>query len=127
MGIGVSKDCTPSIFKVEGGGSTFLSNIGVSLQKLHSITPRRHRPAWSQLITPNLTLIFVLFQLMDYTWLKELNLKIPIPRLPRLMGVFRFEKPTSVSVIGSFGAGCCLGPDIRIDMKVEMPQVMAVS
>lgn len=62
-------------------------------------------------------------EMTDHTWLKELNLKIPIPRLPPLTGVIRFEKPTSVSVIGSFGAGCCLGPDIKIDVKVEMPQI----
>jgi hypothetical protein len=56
-----------------------------------------------------------------------MNLKVPLPHLPEITGVFRFEKPTSVSVIGSFGPGCCLGPDIKIDLKVEMPQVITMS
>lgn len=61
---------------------------------------------------------------MDRKWLKKLNLKIPIHYLPQITGVFKFIKPTSVSVVGSFGAGCCLGPSIKIDFRVEMPQVM---
>ena len=73
------------------------------------------------------TFIFVIFQITCHTWLKEMNLKIPLPRLPKITGVFRFEKPTSISVIGSFGIGCCLGPDIKIDLKVEMPQVITMS
>jgi len=56
-----------------------------------------------------------------------MNLKIPLPCLPEITGVFKFEKPSSVSVIGSFGTGCCLGPDIKIDLKVEMPQVITMS
>jgi hypothetical protein len=75
----------------------------------------------------NVAFVFVIFQIMCRTWLKEMNLKIPLPRLPKVTGVFRFEKPTSVSVIGSFGTGCCLGPDMKIDLKVEMPQVLTMS
>jgi hypothetical protein len=63
---------------------------------------------------------------MDRNWLKELKVKIPMHYLPRITGVFKFIKPTSVSVVGSFRAGCCLGPDIKIDLRVEMPQVMNV-
>ncbi|XP_033607618.1 nucleolar protein 6 isoform X3 [Cryptotermes secundus] len=63
------------------------------------------------------------YDIMDRNWLKEFNLKIPIPYLPQIMGVFKFIKPTSVSVVGSFGAGCCLGPNIKIDFRVEMPQI----
>jgi hypothetical protein len=74
-------------------------------------------------IYKDVTLISVIFQV---TWLKEMNLKIPLPRLPKITGVFRFEKPTTVSVIGSFGTGCCLGPDVKIDLKVEMPQVITI-
>ena len=77
--------------------------------------------------TSDVIFIYVIFQITNHTWLKEMNLKIPLPRLPEITGVFRFEKPSSVSVIGSFGMGCCLGPDIKIDLKVEMPQVITMS
>jgi hypothetical protein len=63
---------------------------------------------------------------MDHKWLKELKVKIPIHTLPQITGVFKFIKPTSVSAVGSFELGCCLGPEIRIDLRVEMPQVMNV-
>jgi hypothetical protein len=111
---------------VEDGGSTFLFNSADLPNNTISLSEGTILPRHS-ISTSNLTVIFVVFQMTDHTWLKEFNLKIPIPRLPRLTGVFRFEKPTSVSVIGSFGAGCCLGPDIKVDLKVEMPQVMTMS
>lgn len=36
-------------------------------------------------------------------------------------GVFKFLKPSSVRVIGSYSLGCIIGPDIVIDVMIEMP------
>jgi len=103
------------------------SNIGTDLPNYRVSPPEDTILPGHSMRISNVTFMFVIFQITCHTWLKEMNLKIPIPRLPKITGVFRFEKPSSISVIGSFGTGCCLGPDIKIDLKVEMPQVITMS
>lgn len=44
-----------------------------------------------------------------------------IPQVPKEF--FHFMKPESVDVIGSYKAGCCLGPTLKVDVAVFMPKV----
>lgn len=104
-----------------------LSHIGTALPNYRVSRPEETVLPGHSMRISNVTFVFLIFQITCHTWLKEMNLKVPLPHLPEITGVFRFEKPTSVSVIGSFGPGCCLGPDIKIDLKVEMPQVITMS
>ncbi|XP_069697257.1 nucleolar protein 6 isoform X2 [Periplaneta americana] len=60
---------------------------------------------------------------MDKKWLKKLGVqKIPLRPLPLVTGGFHFEAPSSVSLAGSYQVGCCLGPNVKIDVKVEIPE-----
>lgn len=74
------------------------------------------------------SLLFVsyvfLFQLSSAAWLVKLGIKLPINLdLDKYKGQFQFIKPAGVVVIGSYAAECRLGPNIEIDIKVEIPQV----
>ncbi|KAL6436886.1 hypothetical protein ACFW04_004922 [Cataglyphis niger] len=52
----------------------------------------------------------------------KLNVYIPVPHVPEeTKSVFRFLKPSNISVIGSYNSGCILGPTITVDIMVEMP------
>ncbi|XP_071450181.1 nucleolar protein 6 [Hetaerina americana] len=56
-------------------------------------------------------------------WMKKLKVKLPFMQsLSDVKGVFQFVKPTNVKVIGSYEAGCCVGPNVKIDLLLHMPQ-----
>ena len=63
---------------------------------------------------------------MDDNWLKKLKVKVPIPKLSHTPGVFKFVKPSVIDVIGSYRMDCCLGPNTRIDIKLQVPRVRIV-
>lgn len=52
----------------------------------------------------------------------KLDVYIPLPHVPEeTKGVFKFSKPSNISVIGSYNSGCILGPTVTVDIMVEMP------
>lgn len=52
----------------------------------------------------------------------KLGICIPVPHVPEdARGVFKFLKPSNISVIGSYNSECILGPTITVDIMVEMP------
>ncbi|PSN31316.1 Nucleolar protein 6 [Blattella germanica] len=59
------------------------------------------------------------YDLNELKWLKKLKVKLPLHQFPHTPGVFKFVKPKSVSLIGSYRGGCCLGPNARVDVEVE--------
>lgn len=62
------------------------------------------------------------YELMDQKWLKKIGISVPFVQKPHsVKGVFSFLPPTSVSVMGSYAAGCSLGPRMNVDIAVEMP------
>lgn len=45
-----------------------------------------------------------------------------MPHIPKeTKSVFKFLKPSSVSVVGSYDSGCILGSPVIVDVMVEMP------
>ncbi|XP_032663829.1 nucleolar protein 6 [Odontomachus brunneus] len=55
----------------------------------------------------------------------ELGVCIPVPRVPEeTKGVFKFLKPSNISVVGSYISGCILGPTVTVDIMVEMPAAL---
>ncbi|KAG8276705.1 Nucleolar protein 6 [Homalodisca vitripennis] len=52
------------------------------------------------------------------------NVESPLPGLPpdTSKGVSSFLKPLSVSAVGSYAAGCCLGPSLSVDVVAVMPK-----
>ena len=49
--------------------------------------------------------------------------KIPIAKLPQdTKGTFKFLKPSNISVIGSYAFDATIGPNIIIDLAVEIPE-----
>lgn len=45
-----------------------------------------------------------------------------MPNVPKeTKSVFKFLKPSNISVIGSYNSGCILGSTVTIDIMVEMP------
>nr|CAD7423699.1 unnamed protein product [Timema monikensis] len=64
-------------------------------------------------------------QLSDQGWLQSMNVKMPMKQQPfGGKGSFQFIKPSAVSIIGSFASNCCVGPDVCVDLAVEMPQAL---
>nr|CAD7443268.1 unnamed protein product [Timema bartmani] len=62
-------------------------------------------------------------QLSDQGWLKSINVKMPMKQQPfEGKGSFQFIKPSAVSIVGSFASNSCVGPDVCIDLAVEMPR-----
>nr|CAD7404931.1 unnamed protein product [Timema cristinae] len=62
-------------------------------------------------------------QLSDQGWLQSMNVKMPMKQQPfGGKGSFQFIKPSAVSIIGSFASKCCVGPDVCVDLAVEIPQ-----
>lgn len=59
---------------------------------------------------------------------EEVNgIKVPVQSVPHVSkSFFQFVKPESVQVIGSYKAGCCLGPNLKVDVAVVMPKVSCV-
>ncbi|CAL1685523.1 unnamed protein product [Lasius platythorax] len=52
----------------------------------------------------------------------KLGVCIPVPHVPEeTKSVFKFLKPSNISVIGSYNSGCILGPTVTVDVMVEMP------
>lgn len=52
----------------------------------------------------------------------ELGVRIPVPRVPEeTKSVFKFLKPSNISVVGSYISECMLGPTVTVDVMVEMP------
>lgn len=51
------------------------------------------------------------------------GIHVPICNIPQeSKGFFRLMKPESVNIIGSYKAGCCLGPDLKVDVAVVIPK-----
>nr|CAD7588547.1 unnamed protein product [Timema genevievae] len=62
-------------------------------------------------------------QLSDQGWLKSINVKMPMKQQPfEGKGSFQFIKPSAVSIVGSFASNSFVGPDVCIDLAVEMPR-----
>ncbi|XP_070542039.1 nucleolar protein 6-like isoform X2 [Ptychodera flava] len=62
------------------------------------------------------------FDLTDQSWLPE-SIKVPIIQEPyQSKGTFHFEKPSSVTVIGSYPLGTCTKPKTHVDVAIEMPK-----
>lgn len=61
-------------------------------------------------------------QLVKNNLSDKLGVCIPVPHVPEeTRSVFKFLKPSNISVIGSYNSGCILGPTITVDIMVEMP------
>lgn len=45
-----------------------------------------------------------------------------MPHIPKeTKSVFKFLKPSNISVVGSYDSGCVLGSPVTVDVMVEMP------
>ncbi|XP_033341934.2 nucleolar protein 6 Mat89Ba [Megalopta genalis] len=65
------------------------------------------------------------YELSDRTLKKEL--KVHIPKLNirnKTKAVFKFLKPSQIAVIGSYGYNAIVGPNITVDVMIEMPAKM---
>lgn len=52
----------------------------------------------------------------------ELGVHIPMPCVPEeTKSFFKFLKPSNISVVGSYISECMLGPNVIVDVMVEMP------
>lgn len=61
---------------------------------------------------------------MEQGWLKKLGVSIPLVQEPHaLKGSFTFLPPSSISIVGSHAIGCSLGPQLNVDISIEMPSV----
>ncbi|KAH0540795.1 nucleolar protein 6 isoform X1 [Cotesia glomerata] len=64
-------------------------------------------------------------QLSKLKSLKKLKVKIADVEVPKNeKGTYRFLKPSSISVIGSYPLGTSIGPNIVIDVMIEMPSAL---
>ncbi|XP_046399816.1 nucleolar protein 6 [Ischnura elegans] len=62
-------------------------------------------------------------EISSVKWLKKLKVKLPLEqKLSGVKGVFQFVKPSSIQVIGSYEAGCCVGPNVEVDVLLNLPQ-----
>ncbi|XP_011646423.1 nucleolar protein 6 [Pogonomyrmex barbatus] len=60
--------------------------------------------------------------LVDNNLDEKLGVCIPIPHVPKeKKSVFKFLKPSNISVVGSYNTGCIIGPTVTVDVMVEMP------
>ncbi|KAL0117298.1 hypothetical protein PUN28_010271 [Cardiocondyla obscurior] len=60
--------------------------------------------------------------LVDNDLGSKLGICIPMPHIPKeTKSVFKFLKPSNISVVGSYNSGCTLGPTVTVDIMVEMP------
>ncbi|XP_012215234.2 nucleolar protein 6 [Linepithema humile] len=55
--------------------------------------------------------------------LEDKSICIPVPHVPveTSNSVFKFLKPSNISIIGSYNSGCIVGPTVTVDVMVEMP------
>lgn len=59
----------------------------------------------------------------DHSWLPK-GAKFPLPSPPApVKGKFRFQRPASVKVVGSYLLGTVTKPDLNVDIAVQMPKV----
>ncbi|XP_018301266.1 nucleolar protein 6 [Mycetomoellerius zeteki] len=60
--------------------------------------------------------------LVDNNLSDKLGICIPVPNIPKkTKSVFKFLKPSNISVVGSYNSGCILGSTVTVDIMVEMP------
>ncbi|EFN82278.1 Nucleolar protein 6 [Harpegnathos saltator] len=60
--------------------------------------------------------------LVDNNLEDKLGIHIPVPHVPEeTKSVFKFLTPSHIDVIGSYNSGCTLGPNVIVDVMVEMP------
>lgn len=65
------------------------------------------------------------YEISDLSWLESMNVKFPISVDSReSKGVFKFYKPASVNIVGSYNLNVALGSVVNIDISVEMPKKM---
>ncbi|XP_026480790.1 nucleolar protein 6-like [Ctenocephalides felis] len=65
------------------------------------------------------------YEISDLIWLESMNVKFPISVDSReSKGVFKFYKPASVNIVGSYNLNVTLGSIVNIDISVEMPKKM---
>ncbi|XP_018401182.1 PREDICTED: nucleolar protein 6 [Cyphomyrmex costatus] len=60
--------------------------------------------------------------LVDNNLGDKLGICIPVLNIPKeTKSVFKFLKPSNISVVGSYNSGCILGSIVTVDIMVEMP------
>ncbi|XP_078047957.1 nucleolar protein 6 Mat89Ba [Augochlora pura] len=65
------------------------------------------------------------YELSDKTLEKELKVYIPKPNVPsKTKALFKFLKPSKIAVIGSYAYNAIVGPNITVDVMIEMPAKM---
>ncbi|XP_063215602.1 nucleolar protein 6 isoform X2 [Bacillus rossius redtenbacheri] len=63
------------------------------------------------------------YELSDQTWLKEKLVHMPLLQEPlNVKGSFQFIKPSEIVMLGSFVTSCALGPNICVDVMLDMPK-----
>lgn len=56
---------------------------------------------------------------------EELGIRIPVPHVPEEnKSIFRFLRPSNISIIGSYNSGCIVGPTLTVDVMIEMPAAL---
>ncbi|CAH3109711.1 unnamed protein product [Porites lobata] len=61
-------------------------------------------------------------EVSDHSWLPK-GAKFPLPSPPApVKGKFRFQRPASVKVVGSYLLGTVTKPDLNVDIAVQMPK-----
>ncbi|XP_057323676.1 nucleolar protein 6 [Microplitis mediator] len=64
-------------------------------------------------------------ELSNLKSLKKLKVKVADVEVPvNEKGTYRFLKPSNISVIGSYSLGTTVGPNIVIDVMIEMPSAL---
>lgn len=62
------------------------------------------------------------YEVSDHSWLPR-GTKFPLPSPPApIKGKFRFHRPISVKVVGSYLLGTVTKPDLNVDISVQMPK-----
>ena len=65
-----------------------------------------------------------LVQLTDQKWVTKKAFSVPLMQKPEVVkGIFRFEAPVSVRVIGSYLFGTAIRPEVRVDLALQLPPV----
>ncbi|XP_053304284.1 nucleolar protein 6 [Spea bombifrons] len=60
--------------------------------------------------------------LADQSWLPK-SVKVPVLQIPyRVKGRFRFQRPSSIKVVGSYLLGTCIKPEINVDLALTLPR-----
>ncbi|XP_043253264.1 nucleolar protein 6 [Colletes gigas] len=65
------------------------------------------------------------YRLADNKFQQELEAHIPMPNIrKRTKGEFEFLKPSNIVVVGSYAFDATVGPNITVDVMIEMPAKM---